>query len=181
MKSTMIAISVALACSNAFAQSKAKDDSAYIELGYNSGQYNLDAVSGLSNANHLVITLGKNISSNYAIEGVYATGMNDSSTAGNTVNVKLSSSYGLYIKPKAMVSDSVEVFARIGYFNAKPNLTVPSDSTQNQSANGTSLSYGLGASMQITNAIYGNLDWMQMYKKDGIDIKGMGLSIGHKF
>lgn len=181
MKSTMIAISVALACSSAFAQSKAKDDSAYIELGYNSGQYNLDAVSGLSNANHLVITLGKNISSNYAIEGVYATGMNDSSTAGNTVNVKLSSSYGLYIKPKAMVSDSVEVFARIGYFNAKPNLTVPSDSTQNQSANGTSLSYGLGASMQITNAIYGNLDWMQMYKKDGIDIKGMGLSIGYKF
>lgn len=35
--------------------------------------------------------------------------------------------------------------------------------------------------MKITDAIYGNLDWMQMYKKDGIDIKGMGLGIGYKF
>lgn len=181
MKSQILALTVAVACTGAFAQSKSKANSPYIELGYNSGQYNLDAISGLSNANHLVITLGKNISENYALEGVYATGMNDSSTAGNTVNVKLSSSYGLYIKPKAMVLDSVEVFARIGYFNAKPNLTVPSDSTQNQSVSGTSLSYGLGASMKVTDAIYGNLDWMQMYKKDGIDIKGMGLSIGYKF
>jgi hypothetical protein len=39
----------------------------------------------------------------------------------------------------------------------------------------------MGASMKITDAIYGSLDWMQWYKKDGADIKGMGLSIGYKF
>ena len=152
-----------------------------MELGYNSGQYNLDEIKGLSNANHLLITLGKNMSQNYALESVFATGMSDASTAGNTLNIKLSSSYGLYVKPKMMIPDSIELFARVGYFNAKLNLTIPSDTTQNQSYSGTALSYGLGASMKIVNNIYGNLDWMQMYKKDGIDIKGMGLSIGYKF
>jgi len=181
MKSKIIAISVGLACSGAFAQSKSKDDAAYIELGYTSAQYNTDEVPGLSNSNQLRITLGKNISENYAIEGVYANGMSDSSNAGNTVNVRLASSYGLYVKPKMDISDVFELFARVGYFNYKANGTVPSDTTQNSSASGTSLSYGLGASMKIANNIYGNLDWMQVYKKEGTDIKGMGLSIGYKF
>ena len=99
MKSHIVALSVALACTGAFAQSKSKDDSTYMELGYYSGQYNLDEIKGLSNANHLLITLGKNMSQNYALEGVFATGMSDASTAGNTLNIKLSSSYGLYVKP----------------------------------------------------------------------------------
>jgi hypothetical protein len=186
MKSTMIAISVALACSGAFAQSKAKDDSTYIQLGYNSTQYNFDVLSGFSNANNLAITLGKNMSENYALEGVFATGMSDSSsnalasTAG-TVNVKLTTSYGLYVKPKLNISNSVELFARVGYFNSKSNFTVPNFPALNTENTGTSPSYGLGASMKITDAIYGSLDWMQWYKKDGADIKGIGLSVGYKF
>jgi hypothetical protein len=185
MKSTMIAISVALACSGAFAQSKAKakDDSTYIQLGYNSTQYNLDAISGFSNANSLAITLGKNMSENYALEGVYATGMGDSTSTslGTTVNLKLSSSYGLYVKPKMLISDAVELFARVGYLNVKSNFTVPALPSANTENTGTSLSYGMGASMKITESVYGSLDWMQWYKKDGADIKGMGLSIGYKF
>ena len=183
MKLHIVALSVALACTGAFAQSKSKDDSAYMELGYNSGQYNITELPGLSNANHLLITLGKNMSQNYALEGVYANGMSDATTTsvGTTVNVRLASSYGLYVKPKLAISDSIEMFARVGYFNFKANSTVPSDTTQNQSVSGTSLSYGLGASMKIVNNIYGNLDWMQMYKKEGTDIKGMGLSVGYKF
>ena len=185
MKSTMVAISVALACSGAFAQSKAKakDDSTYIQLGYNSTQYNLDGISGLSNANSLAITLGKNMSENYALEGIYATGMGDSTSTslGTTVNVKLTSSYGLYVKPKMMISDAFELFARVGYFNAKSTLTAPSFPSANTDNTGTSPSYGFGASMKLTESIYGSLDWMQWYKKDGADIKGMGLSIGYKF
>jgi hypothetical protein len=185
MKSTMIAISVALACSGAFAQSKAKakDDSTYIQLGYNSSQYNLESVSGFSNANNLAITLGKNMSESYAIEGVYATGMSDSTTTspGTPVNLKLTSSYGLYVKPNMMISDAVELFARVGYFNAKATLSVPAAPALNTDTSGTSLSYGMGASMKITESVYGSLDWMQWYKKDGADIKGMGLSIGYKF
>ena len=80
MKSHIVALSVAMACTGAFAQSKAKDDSTYIQLGYSSTQFNLDGLSGFSNANSLAITLGKNMSENYALEGVFATGMSDSSS-----------------------------------------------------------------------------------------------------
>ena len=183
MKSHIVALSVALACTGAFAQSKSKDNSAYIQLGYNSTQYNLDGISGLSTANTLGITLGKNMSENYALEGIYATGMNDSTTTslGTTVNLKLTTSYGLYLKPKMMISDAVEVFARVGYFNAKATISVPAAPANNSDSTGTSPSYGLGASMKITESIYGSLDWRQWYKKDGADIKGIGLSIGYKF
>jgi hypothetical protein len=183
MKSHIVALSVAMACTGALAQSKAKDDSTYIQLGYNSGQYNFDSVTGLSNANHLLITAGKNMSENYALEGVYATGMSDASTTspGTTVNFKLTSSYGLYVKPKFAISDAVELFARVGYFSAKLTMSVPAFPALNSDSSGTSPSWGLGASMKIANNIYGTLDWMQMYKKDGADIKGMGLSVGYKF
>ena len=183
MKTHLVAMSVALACTGAFAQSKAKDDSTYIQLGYSSTQYNLDGISGLSNANSLAITLGKNMSENYALEGIYATGMGDSTSTslGTTVNLKLTSSYGLYVKPKMMISDAFELFARVGYFNAKSSITVPSFPSANTDNTGTSPSYGLGASMRLTESIYGSLDWMQWYKKDGADIKGIGLSVGYKF
>ena len=32
-----------------------------------------------------------------------------------------------------------------------------------------------------TDKVFGTLDWMQMFKKDGADIKGFGLSVGYKF
>jgi outer membrane autotransporter protein len=183
MKSKILALAAAMACTGAFAQQKSASESMYIELGFASAQYNFDAVSNLSNANHLNITLGKNLSENFSVEGIFATGMNDStSTApGYTVNAKLSSSYGLYVKPKTSITNSIEAFARVGFFSASPSITVPTDTTQNQSIKGTSASYGLGASMKIAKNVYGNLDWMQIYKKDGVDIKGFGLSVGYKF
>ena len=180
-----VALSVALASAGAFAQSKSNVDAPYIELGYASAQYNSDGIPGLSNANQLRITLGKNMSENFAIDGVYATDTNDSSTTAlastvGTVNFKLTSSYGVHIKPKMMISDAVELFARLGYFSQKSTDSRPAVNT-NVDSNGTSLSYGLGASLKFSQNVYGSLDWMQMYKKDGLDIKGMGLSIGYKF
>jgi hypothetical protein len=44
----------------------------------NQGDQDLPALA--SNANHLVLSVGKNMSANYALEGVYASGMSDSST-----------------------------------------------------------------------------------------------------
>ena len=109
--------------------------------------------------------------------------MSDSSTTspGTTINLKLTSSYGLYVKPKMQINDSIEVFGRLGYFNSKATISVPAFPALNSDASGTSPSWGLGTSMKFTDSIYGTLDWMQMYKKDGFDVKGFGLSVGYKF
>jgi len=183
MKLKIFVLAATMACSSAIAQSKPNDDSMYLSLGYNSGQYNLGGLTGLSNANHLVITLGKNMSENYALEGVYASGMSDSSTTspGTTVNIKLTSAYGLYVKPKAMITDAIEIFGRVGYLNLKSSFTVPAFPSFNTNNDGTSPSWGLGTSMKFTDKIYGTLDWMQMYKKDDADIKGLGLTVGYNF
>ena len=185
MKSHIVALSVALACTGAFAQSKSKssDDSMYVSVGYQSGQYTSSDLTNLSNANHLVLSVGKNMSANYALEGVYASGMSDSSTTslGTAINIKLTSSYGLYVKPKMKINDSIEVFGRLGYFNSKATISVPAFPALNSDASGTSPSWGLGTSMKFSDSIYGTLDWMQMYKKDGFDVKGFGLSVGYKF
>lgn len=183
MKSLTVAVAIALAGTSAFAQSKLDSNSWYAELGYNSAQYNLDGLSGLSNANNLLIGVGKNMSENYALEGVYVTGMNDSTTTspGATVNVKLAGSYGLYVKPKFKINDQVELFGRVGYFSAKASIKVPSFPALDLDSNGTGPSWGLGIKVKITSNIYSSLDWMQMYKKDGADIKGFGLSVGYNF
>jgi hypothetical protein len=183
MKSKISVLAAAMACSGAFAQSKSNDDSMYVSLGSNSGQYTVGGIPGLSNANHLVITLGKNMSENYALEGVYASGMSDSSSTslGTTVNIKMTTSYGLYVKPKAKITDAIEVFGRVGYLSLKSSFTVPNFPSNNQNNDGTSPSWGLGTSMKFTDKIYGTLDWMQMYKKDNADIKGFGLSVGYNF
>ena len=183
MKSKIIALAAALIGTAAFAQSKLDSNSWYAELGYNSAQYNIDALSGLSNANNLLMAVGKNMSENYALEGVYVTGMSDSTTTspGTTVNFKLAGAYGLYIKPKLQINDQVELFGRVGYFSTKVNITLPSFPALNSDTTGTSPSYGLGVKVKITPNIYSSLDWMQMYKKDGADIKGFGLSVGYNF
>ena len=183
MKSKIVVLAAAMACSGAFAQSKSNDDSMYVSMGYNSGQYTVGPIPGLSNANHLVITLGKNMSENYALEGVYASGMSDSSSTslGTTVNIKMTTSYGLYVKPKAKITDAIEVFGRFGYLSLKSSFTVPAFPSNNANNDGTSPSWGLGTSMKYTDKIYGTLDWMQMYKKDDADIKGFGLSVGYNF
>ena len=183
MKSLTVAVAIALAGTSAFAQSKLDSNSWYAELGYNSAQYNIDTLSGLSNANNLLIGVGKNMSENYALEGVYVTGMNDSTTTspGTTVNVKLAGSYGLYVKPKFKINDQVELFGRVGYFSSKSSTKVPSFPAFDVDNSGTSPSWGLGIKVKITSNIYSSLDWMQMYKKEGADIKGFGLSVGYNF
>jgi hypothetical protein len=183
MKSSIVAIALALAGTSAFAQSKLDSNSWYAELGYNSAQYDISGLSGLSNANNLLLGVGKNMSENYALEGVYVTGMSDSTTTspGTTVNVKLAGSYGLYVKPKFKINNQVELFGRVGYFSANSTTKFPSFPRFNEDNNGTSPSWGLGIKVKITPNVYSSLDWMQMYKKDGADIKGFGLSVGYNF
>ena len=67
----------------------------YVSIGYQSGQYTNTDLTNLSNANHLVISVGKNMSAYYALEGVYASGMSDSSSTslGTAINLKLTTSY----------------------------------------------------------------------------------------
>jgi opacity protein-like surface antigen len=182
MKSKIIALAAALIGTAAFAQSKSNDNSYYTELGLNMLQYTIADLS-FSNANSFGARLGKNLTENFAVEGVYSSGMGDSSYSSTTTGAltyKQTGSYGLYIKPKAKITDELELFGRIGYFRSSGTLT-SSLTRKSEDSSENAVSYGLGVSYNISKNVYTSLDYMQWYKKDSTDIKGFGLNVGFNF
>jgi opacity protein-like surface antigen len=182
MKSKIVALALALVGTAVCAQSKSNAESYYAELGINFTQYTLADLS-FSNANNYGLRLGKNLSENFAVEGVYVSGTTDasySSSATGAMTFKQTGSYGLYIKPKAKLSDDLELFGRLGYFRSNGTLT-SSILRRSEDTSDNSVSYGLGVSYNITRNVYASLDYMQWLKKDGADIKGFGLNVGFNF
>ena len=62
------------------------------------------------------ITVGKNVAENWAIEGIITQGLSSDTVTVSTVDVKLESktSYGIAVRPFYKVTDSLEIFGRIG-------------------------------------------------------------------
>jgi hypothetical protein len=46
---------------------------------------------------------------------------------------------------------------------------------------GADVSYGMGLQTKFTPAIYGQVDYMNYYHKDGIRAQGYGISLGYRF
>jgi len=187
MKSCKVSLAViaviAIASSTAMAQSKSKDESMYVELGYLNATYS----DKYSNANYTWsgigayrIVLGVDLADSFAIEGMYASGISDGSLTISRTNTTLglNPSYGLYIKPKLNLNDNATLFARAGFFNTKGTLTYAGVSAQD---NYSSFSYGLGASFNINKQISLNADYMVYYNSDSIPINGMTVGIGYRF
>jgi len=182
MRSKIIVLAFALVSTAALAQSKSNTNSYYAELGLNMLQNTISDRS-YSNANSFGARLGKNLSENFAVEGVYISGMEDatfSSTATGALTYKQTGSYGLYIKPKAKITNELELFGRIGYFYSNgTSYTANTRRTVDVSEN--AVSYGLGVTYNISKNVYTSLDYMQWDKKDSTDIRGFGLNVGFNF
>ena len=44
-----------------------------------------------------------------------------------------------------------------------------------------SFAWGLGGRYNFSKTLYGGLDYMQYYKKDGVKIDGVTLNVGYRF
>jgi outer membrane autotransporter protein len=98
--------------------------------------------------------------------------------ASTNVDAKISSSYGVFLKPKVMVSNEVELFARLGY--AKSTLKL---STRGESESQTegSFAYGLGGNYYLNKQTYLTASYMNLYSKDGTKATGFNFGVGYKF
>ena len=140
--------------------------------------------------------VGYDFHPNFAVEGMLAFGVGDDTvtvtetapgvTAVGTAKAKLSSAYGIYLKPKADVGP-VELFGRLGYTRArlKGSTLVTVNGTVIDSDSGSSsdggASYGVGANWKFTPNAYVGLDYMHYYKKDGVKAEGWTLGVGFRF
>ena len=135
-----------------------------------------------SSPNIFGLTLGYDVHPNFAVEGVAAF---NGGTDGIKVNgiaidakAKVSSSYGLFVKPKIMASERFELFGRLGV--ARSKLTLSSGGIS-ESESDTDFAYGLGVNYYFSKNAYGTVNYMKFYDDDGLKANGFNFGIGYKF
>jgi opacity protein-like surface antigen len=177
MKTISVASVLAIAAIGAQAQT-------YGEVGYTSTTFKGGAVGNTQEGSPSVIRaiLGYEINPNLAVEGMGAFGISDSTFKYNGervpgVKLKADNALGVYLKPKMKLSESVEIFGRVGYTRVKGTVSY----TDPISSNYNSFSYGAGLGYAIDSKTSLNVDYMQYINKDGFKINGFTLGVGYKF
>ena len=121
---------------------------------------------------------------NISVEGMLATGLtNDDiklngATQRTPVTQKGDVSAGAFVRAKAALRDSVEVFARLGRVEWRATSTA---GTASASSNLTDWVYGLGLNYKLTKSMYLSGSVMSLYNKDNIKADGWSIGIGYKF
>lgn len=172
-KFTVIAAAMLIAGA-AQAQNNATTSQLYGEVGYTAlslKDSGVDADLGVVRG-----IVGWNLHPNLALEVMLGTGVKDDKFQG--VTLKLNRTYGVYLKPKYDFGNGFEVFARVGYADSKLKLSYQGASA---STSDNDVSYGVGASYNFNNNMYGSLDYLSYYDKDGSKANGPTLSFGYRF
>jgi hypothetical protein len=126
------------------------------------------------------VKLGYNINENLAVEALVGRSLADTNFyVGSTlISARIDSMVSGFLKVKAPLSSSTEVFGRFGFTNGKISANSRFGSGW---ASGTSASYGGGIQFNTTPTSYWNIDYMSYYSGSGITVNGMGANVGFKF
>lgn len=142
----------------------------YGELGYS--QIKVSGAGGNAEPEAVRYLMGSDINSNMALEAMYTSTVTKDTRVGYEGSV---SYFGVFLKPKMALTDSTEVFARVGAVRA--DITAAAG----DSHKGNDLAYGLGIQTKFTQSLYGQLDYMNAYERKGITAKGYTVSLGLRF
>lgn len=172
-KHAVIALFIGFNASFAFAQQSIQDY--YSEVGYMAVNIKNENNGFAITPKLARLTVGKELDKNLALEGTYGlTVSKDSAVLGGVRYTGEQRFYGAYLKPKMAVIKDVEAFARVGALHVKYEDEAGALSK-------TKLSYGVGVQAQLTNDVYGQLDYMSYYKENGMTARGFTISIGTRF
>lgn len=166
-----IAVLAMLSITGAQAQSRTSADNGYYgEIGYS--PVDVSGGGGTATPKALRFLIGNEINKNLGIEATYTTSVSKDSRIGYDGSF---SGLGIFLKPKMALSESTEVFARVGFMHADITASNAGSHT------GTDMAYGLGIQTNFTKSVYGQLDYMNSYDRDSVSAKGYTLSIGTRF
>jgi hypothetical protein len=154
---------------SSFSFAETDDSGAYLELGISSLNISYSKYS-YSIGTTAVFYGGYNLNKNIAVELLGAT----SSSADNSTNLSFA---GAFIKPKLELSESFELFARLGMNNLTYSSTFSTSSTNTYTA------YGAGVTWLISGdkKQYLSLDYMNWASSNGVTLGGGGLTYGYRF
>ncbi|WP_431257263.1 porin family protein [Roseateles chitinivorans] len=172
-KISILAAALLLAAGVAQAQTAAATSGLYGDVGYSF--LNLKSDDPTIKPGALRGIVGWDLHPNVAIEAMLATGLKDDTVDG--VKFKVTRSYGIFVTPKYSF-DQFEVFGRVGYADSKIKASGLGLSGSDSYG---SFAWGLGGRYNFSKTIYGGLDYMQYYKKDGLKVDGVTLNVGYRF
>lgn len=176
-KRTLATLLAALAAASVSAHPMGKDSGYYGELGYSAIKFD----DGTTNATPKLLRLvvGTNINPNLDAEAAVALTASKGDLSNGTETGKLSAKhFGLYAKPKIEIAKDTELFGRIGV----SHTTWKNNHSSGESSDSfTKLAYGVGVQTQFTKDVYGQVDYMNLGKKDGVNGKGLTFSVGMRF
>ena len=128
--------------------------------------------------------VGYNVHPNVDVEGYLGLGARSSGVSLNGTNVavdgKMKSSFGVFVKPKIMVSPEVEVFGRLGFLENKFNFSAQ-DNSYNETRTQGSFAFGVGANYYFDKRTYVSGTYMNYHNKDGLKVNGLSIGVGYKF
>jgi len=128
-------------------------------------------------------TIGKVVTENVAVEGFYTQGMSDKTntyTSPDSVTIKLNNAYGVAIRPFINITNSVELFGRLGTSRVKSSWSATSNSGPDSGSDTfTNNFYGIGAGYKMTKDVSLILDYTK--NKDHNSSTSSAISAGLRF
>lgn len=174
-KITLIVAGALLAAGAAQAQTQ-HQNGVYGELGYTFGKVEVDGINASAKPGAIRGIVGWDVHPNVALEAMLAGGVKDDTVRG--AKIKVQRSYGMYLKPRYALNDQFEVFGRLGFADTKVKA---SGGGASATGSDNSFSWGLGASYNFSKSVYGSVDYMSFFDKDGGKITGVTLGAGYRF
>jgi outer membrane autotransporter protein len=178
MKKIIRILSVsALLATAAAAQAQVYVEGAYAPLTFKDSDFGLKAKPAALSG-----VVGYNLHPNLDVEGFLGLGVKKSeftlNGAATGVKADISSSIGAFLKPKTMLTDEIEVFARVGYAHSKLKLT---GAGMSDSGSEGSFAYGLGGNYYMNKQTYLTASYMSLFNKDNVKATGFNFGVGYKF
>ena len=178
-----IAAVFTIAAAGAQAQTQAPSKM-YAEIGY--AAISLDFTDGSdtlkAGPGALTGVLGYQLHPNLAVEGFLGLGVVkdeiEFNGTGTGLNAKVKNTVGVFVKPGFMVSENVELFARLGYLRSKLKVSFGGESVSDSD---TGAAYGLGVNLNLSKTSYVQANWMSYYKENGVKAQGVALAYGVRF
>ncbi len=147
----------------------------YGELGYSA--VNVDGAGADIDLGAITGVVGYGVHPNLAIEGMLALGVKDDKIGA--AKVELEHSYGIFAKPRVMLSPNFELFGRVGYVESKLKASAPGYSSLTDTDG--DWAYGLGANYYFDKNTYLGANYLRFYDKDGVTADGFTIGVGMKF
>jgi hypothetical protein len=175
IKQLILPLTILSLCGAAQAEEPSKY---YVEAAYGAIRY--DEASAYATPGVGTLRFGVNFDKNISAEFLVGTTITDARffVGATPVTVKYDSIYGAYLKAKTEVAPNLDLFARLGFMHASISASVPGASA---SAGGSDISYGVGAQFNFNQSMYGLVDYMSYYSKNGATAKGPSIGLGVKF